>query len=424
MSADGHGVVSHAGVGMLRELADLTGLSSQVSAALADTYKGPWVHAPGDVFAGLAAAVADGADCVDGVGQLWGDREHVFGVVASTTTLWRLVDERIDALHLPAIRAARAHARQQAWAAGAAPDHDGWLHLDVDATITIDGTVNLSNPRAIFAGSPPRFTRSRVTYEAYVVSRMSTRPQVDSALVGDVSAALKRRGGQLFDAVMVDGVEAGGRWSCIDNCGVAGVLDDPATSVMAAAAVVDGRRMFGTRDELKASVAVDADRVARVGADLKVFFSVVGKQPEGIRDADVLVFIQTQRQPRRRPRLTYAPKSVASTKDSNSGCRYRLRGRGAAQRCLERTHWGMDVAAWGATVVGLPWKRGCLHRQRVCGGGETNSSVIQTRTMVTLAAPSRASKSSSWVTTGRARDVAMAAIQRSLIRTLWPVSAR
>ena len=46
-----------------------------------------------------------------------------------------------------------------------------------------EGTVNLSNPRAIFAGSPPRFTRSRVTYEAYVVSRTSTRPQVDSALV-------------------------------------------------------------------------------------------------------------------------------------------------------------------------------------------------------------------------------------------------
>ena len=44
------------------------------------------------------------------------------------------------------------------------------------------GTVNLSNPRAIFAGAPPRFTRSRVTYEAYVVSRTSTRPQVDSAV--------------------------------------------------------------------------------------------------------------------------------------------------------------------------------------------------------------------------------------------------
>ena len=46
---------------------------------------------------------------------------------------------------------------------------------------SVNGTVNLSNPRATFAGSPPRFTRSRVTYEAYVVSRTSTRPQVDSA---------------------------------------------------------------------------------------------------------------------------------------------------------------------------------------------------------------------------------------------------
>ena len=142
VSADGRGVVSHAGVGLLREVADLTGLSSQVTAALADTYRGPWTHAPGEVFADLAAAVADGADCVDGVGQLWGDREQVFGHVASTTTLWRCVDERIDAERLCRIRAARAHARQQAWDAGAVPAHDGWLHLDVDATITIDHSDN------------------------------------------------------------------------------------------------------------------------------------------------------------------------------------------------------------------------------------------------------------------------------------------
>ncbi|MFC9363371.1 IS1380 family transposase, partial [Rhodococcus sp. NPDC057014] len=64
VSADGRGVVSHAGVGMLREMADLTGLSAQVTAVLADTYRGQWAHAPGAVFADLAAAVADGADCV------------------------------------------------------------------------------------------------------------------------------------------------------------------------------------------------------------------------------------------------------------------------------------------------------------------------------------------------------------------------
>jgi hypothetical protein len=99
------------------------------------------------VFTDLAAAVADGADCVDGAGQLFAD-ERVFGPVASTTTLWRCVDERIDARHLPGIRAARAHARQHAWAAGAAPTHDGWLHLDVDATITIDHSDNKQNAAA------------------------------------------------------------------------------------------------------------------------------------------------------------------------------------------------------------------------------------------------------------------------------------
>jgi hypothetical protein len=109
--ADDHGVVSRAGMGMLRKLADLTGLSAQVTGPVADTYGGPWMYSPGAVFADLAAAVADGADCIDGVGQRCGDPEHVYGAAASTTTMWRLVDQRIDAAHLPGIRAARAHAR-------------------------------------------------------------------------------------------------------------------------------------------------------------------------------------------------------------------------------------------------------------------------------------------------------------------------
>ena len=142
VSADGHGVVSHAGMGLLRELADLTGLSAQVTAVLADTYKGPWMYAPGAVFADLAAAVADGADCIDGVGQLCGDREHVFGAKASTTTMWRLVDERIDAAHLPTVRAARAVARAAAWAAGAAPPAGQPLYIDIDATLVIDHSDN------------------------------------------------------------------------------------------------------------------------------------------------------------------------------------------------------------------------------------------------------------------------------------------
>src|SRR5437588_11300872 len=60
-------------------------------------------------------------------------------------TMWRLVDVRIDAAHLPGIRAARAAARERAWAGGAGPDRGGWLCIDLDATLTIDHSDNKEN---------------------------------------------------------------------------------------------------------------------------------------------------------------------------------------------------------------------------------------------------------------------------------------
>jgi hypothetical protein len=135
VSADGRGVVSHAGVGLLREVAELTGLQRGVTAALLDTYKAVPVHAPGRVFTDLACAVADGADAVSGIAVL-GDRKDLFGPVASMPTTWRLLN-RIDAAHLGRVRSARAAARERAWAAGAAPKPGAELCLDFDATITI-----------------------------------------------------------------------------------------------------------------------------------------------------------------------------------------------------------------------------------------------------------------------------------------------
>jgi DDE family transposase len=135
VSADGEGVVSHAGAALLRESAARTGLVAGVTAALADTYAGAWVHAPGQVFADLAVAVADGADAVSGI-EVLGDREALFGAVASMPTAWRCLD-RIDEAHLPAVVAARAAARERAWAAGAGPDLSAGLMIDIDATISI-----------------------------------------------------------------------------------------------------------------------------------------------------------------------------------------------------------------------------------------------------------------------------------------------
>ena len=131
-------MVSHAGVGLLREMAEYTGMVEAVTTALADTYRGPWLHAPGRVFTDLAVAVADGADAISGI-RVLGDREDLHGPVASMPTTWRVLD-KVDADHLPLVRAAAAVARERAWAAGAGPDLDALgaeLCLDFDATITI-----------------------------------------------------------------------------------------------------------------------------------------------------------------------------------------------------------------------------------------------------------------------------------------------
>jgi hypothetical protein len=135
VSADGEGVVSHAGVGLLREMAEYTGLNDGITGALLDTYRGVPVHDPGRVFTDLAVAVADGADAISGIAVL-GDREDLCGPVASMPTTWRVLD-RVDAERLGRVRGARALARARAWEAGAGPDLTGELCLDFDATITI-----------------------------------------------------------------------------------------------------------------------------------------------------------------------------------------------------------------------------------------------------------------------------------------------
>ena len=87
VSADGEGVVSHAGLGMLREMAEYTGLVKALNGALVGTYRGVPIHAPGRVLSDLAVVVADGADAITGIAVL-GDRQGVFGPVASMPTTW------------------------------------------------------------------------------------------------------------------------------------------------------------------------------------------------------------------------------------------------------------------------------------------------------------------------------------------------
>lgn len=78
-----------------------------------------------------------------------------------------------------------------------------------------------------------------------------------------LTEALSRHEIDLWAAHVVDRVAVGGRWRCVDDCGCAGPVEDPGASPLAAAAVLDGRRLYACRADLQAVVAVDD----RAGSD-------------------------------------------------------------------------------------------------------------------------------------------------------------
>jgi Transposase DDE domain group 1 len=140
VSADGRGPVSQAGAVLLRETMRVTGLGGGLSEGLAVWRASRAVHDPGKIVADLAAA-AVGGDCLAGIAVLR-EQPELAGPVASDPVVSRLVS--LLAADLPralkAVRAARAAARERAWAlAGdAAPGADGGLvTADLDATIVI-----------------------------------------------------------------------------------------------------------------------------------------------------------------------------------------------------------------------------------------------------------------------------------------------
>jgi nucleotide-binding universal stress UspA family protein len=90
LTADGEGIVSHAGLALLRCLADKTGLTMGLSRALAGTRL--LVHDRGRVAADLACAIADGARAISDF-RVMRDQRELFGPVASVPTAWRTLEE-------------------------------------------------------------------------------------------------------------------------------------------------------------------------------------------------------------------------------------------------------------------------------------------------------------------------------------------
>jgi Transposase DDE domain group 1 len=147
VTADGRGVVSHAGSRLLADLADRTSLTSRLGEALVGLARPRAVHGPGRVLADLAVAVADGAQCISDIAVL-ADQPALFGAVASDSTVWRLLD-RLGAAELARVGLARAAARELVWAqraetTGAAVPPAradgrelGGLVIDIDASVVV-----------------------------------------------------------------------------------------------------------------------------------------------------------------------------------------------------------------------------------------------------------------------------------------------
>jgi hypothetical protein len=115
VTAGGTGVVSHAGVALVRALADNTGLTGGLSEALAS--KRLLVHDRGRVLADLACAIADGGEAVSDF-RVIGDQAELFGPAASVPTCWRTLSEIAAGGERPLdkVTAAVTAARRVAWA--------------------------------------------------------------------------------------------------------------------------------------------------------------------------------------------------------------------------------------------------------------------------------------------------------------------
>src|SRR6266478_1322009 len=113
VTAEGTGLVGHAGAILLRKAADQTGLTAQLSAALRKKGTSPLLDR-GIVLASLAAAIALGATSMSDIALL-AHLAPVFGDAPSGPAVRRALDLAGTPRMLDRVARARAKAREHAW---------------------------------------------------------------------------------------------------------------------------------------------------------------------------------------------------------------------------------------------------------------------------------------------------------------------
>jgi hypothetical protein len=143
ITADGHGLVGHAGAVLLRQLADRLGLTGALKEAL--TTRGTFPQlSRGMVLVSTAIAIALGATAMADI-EILGQLGPVLGDAPSDSTVRRVLNLAADRT-LTRIAQARARVRKRAWAliedAGGFPwtavagrTLEKWLVIDMDGTL-------------------------------------------------------------------------------------------------------------------------------------------------------------------------------------------------------------------------------------------------------------------------------------------------
>jgi hypothetical protein len=143
VTADGRGLVGHAGAVPLRALADRTGLTGALSAALGKPFDQRLDR--GVILIQTAMAIALGGTAISDI-RVFEHTRAVFGPPVSDSTVWRTLNE-IGPLSADRVERARARTRRHVWklladrpegfpqVTVAGKSMPGWTVLDIDASL-------------------------------------------------------------------------------------------------------------------------------------------------------------------------------------------------------------------------------------------------------------------------------------------------
>jgi Transposase DDE domain group 1 len=221
VTADGAGLVSHAGTALLGQVADTVGLTRALSTCLAGANRRRRGHDPGRVIRDLAVMLADGGECVSDLGAVR-EQAALFGEVASDSTAFRMVDRIAQTPGmLDALRSAHATARAQFWELSGAPQR---LTIDVDTTLI---TAHSEKQRAAGTykhgyGFHPLAAYADETREALAI--MLRAGNAGSNTAADHVAVIDRSLAQIPDAqvemieILIRADSAGATHQTADHC--------------------------------------------------------------------------------------------------------------------------------------------------------------------------------------------------------------